>query len=101
MPCAGYELRELRQPARDRRGRCRGPARTPSCSRPSCTGGDVALGDDVVLWSGAHVAHDSRIGDHCFIAPRAAIAGNVRRWQQSFIGVNATIRDGVTIAPRR
>jgi UDP-3-O-[3-hydroxymyristoyl] glucosamine N-acyltransferase len=57
------------------------------------------VGSDVILWSGSHVGHDSAIEDHVFIAPRAAIAGNCRIGGLTFVGVNATLRDGVTIGP--
>jgi sugar O-acyltransferase (sialic acid O-acetyltransferase NeuD family) len=60
----------------------------------------VRLGSDVVIWSGSHIGHDSILGDHCFIAPHAAIAGNVTVGAYSFIGVNATIRDGVRVGAR-
>jgi sugar O-acyltransferase (sialic acid O-acetyltransferase NeuD family) len=57
------------------------------------------VGSDVILWSGSHVGHDSAIEDHVFVAPRAAIAGNCRIGELTFVGVNATLRDGITIAP--
>jgi sugar O-acyltransferase (sialic acid O-acetyltransferase NeuD family) len=60
---------------------------------------NVRIGNDVVLWSGNHIGHDSEIGDHCFVASHAVISGNVTIGPYCFIGVNATIRDGVTIAP--
>jgi sugar O-acyltransferase (sialic acid O-acetyltransferase NeuD family) len=60
---------------------------------------NVRIGDDVILWSGNHVGHDSEIGDHCFIASHAVISGNVRIGPYCFVGVNATVRDGVTVAP--
>ena len=60
---------------------------------------NVRIGNDVVLWSGNHVGHDSEIGDHCFIASHAVISGNVRIGPYCFVGVNATLRDGITIAP--
>jgi sugar O-acyltransferase (sialic acid O-acetyltransferase NeuD family) len=58
----------------------------------------VRIGNDVILWSGNHIGHDSVIDDHCFIASHAVISGNVTVGSSSFIGVNATIRDGVSIA---
>jgi len=61
---------------------------------------NVKIGDDVVLWSGNHIGHDSVIGDHCFIASHVVVSGNVRIGPYSFLGVNSTVRDGVTIAPR-
>jgi sugar O-acyltransferase (sialic acid O-acetyltransferase NeuD family) len=61
---------------------------------------NVRIGNDVVLWSGNHIGHDSEIGDHCFVASHAVISGNVTIGPYCFVGVNATIRDGVTVAPR-
>ena len=60
---------------------------------------NVRIGNDVVLWSGNHIGHDSEIGDHCFIASHAVISGNVTIGPYCFVGVNATLRDGITIAP--
>ena len=60
----------------------------------------VRIGNDVILWSGNHIGHDSKIEDHCFIASHVVISGNVRIGESSFVGVNATFRDGVTVAPR-
>jgi sugar O-acyltransferase (sialic acid O-acetyltransferase NeuD family) len=58
----------------------------------------VRIGNDVILWSGNHIGHDSTIGDHCFVASHAVVSGNVAIGESCFVGVNATIRDGVTIA---
>jgi sugar O-acyltransferase (sialic acid O-acetyltransferase NeuD family) len=57
----------------------------------------VQLGRNVTVWSGAHVAHHSTIGDDCFLAPRVAIAGRVVIEERCFLGINATIRDHVRI----
>lgn len=59
----------------------------------------VRIGNDVILWSGNHIGHDSTIDDHCFVASHAVISGNVTIGESCFVGVNATIRDGVAIAP--
>jgi len=59
----------------------------------------VQIGNNVTVWSGSHIGHHSVIEDHCFFAPRTAIAGRVRVCQYSFIGINATVRNGVTIGP--
>lgn len=55
------------------------------------------VGADVVLWSGAHVAHDTVVEDHVFMAPQAVLSGNCRVGERTFIGTNATVRDGITI----
>jgi sugar O-acyltransferase (sialic acid O-acetyltransferase NeuD family) len=57
----------------------------------------VIIGNNVTLWSGNHVGHDSRIGDHCFISSHVVISGHVSVGAYSFIGVNATLRNGITI----
>jgi sugar O-acyltransferase (sialic acid O-acetyltransferase NeuD family) len=57
----------------------------------------VTIGSDVTLWSGNHVGHDSIIEDHCFITSHVVISGNVRIGEQSFIGVNATLRNSITL----
>lgn len=59
----------------------------------------ATVGDDVFLM-GCYVNHHSTVGDHCFVASGAVIAGNVTIGPNCFIGVNATIRDGITVAPR-
>jgi sugar O-acyltransferase (sialic acid O-acetyltransferase NeuD family) len=59
----------------------------------------VKVGSNVTLWSGNHVGHDSTIGDHCFISSHVVISGHVHVQPYCFIGVNATLRNGLTIAP--
>ena len=60
----------------------------------------VRIGSNVTLWSGNHVGHDSRIGDHCFLASQIVVSGRVSVGAYTFIGVNATLRNAITIAPR-
>ena len=59
----------------------------------------VEIGNNVTLWSGNHIGHDSVIEDHCFLASHIVVSGNVRINQYCFIGVNATLRNSITIAP--
>jgi sugar O-acyltransferase (sialic acid O-acetyltransferase NeuD family) len=61
---------------------------------------NVRIGNDVILWSGNHVGHDSAIEDHVFIASHVVISGNVTIGESSFVGVNATFRDAIKVAPR-
>ena len=58
----------------------------------------VEIGNNVTLWSGNHIGHDSVIEDHCFLASHIVVSGNVRIDQYCFIGVNATLRNSITIA---
>lgn len=60
----------------------------------------VTIGNDVTLWSGNHIGHDSVIGDHVFIASHIVVSGHVTVGEYCFIGVNATIHNSVKIAPR-
>jgi sugar O-acyltransferase (sialic acid O-acetyltransferase NeuD family) len=59
----------------------------------------VTIGDNVTLWSGNHIGHDATIEDHCFITSHVVVSGHVRIGAYSFIGVNATLRNSITIAP--
>jgi sugar O-acyltransferase (sialic acid O-acetyltransferase NeuD family) len=59
----------------------------------------VTIGNDVTLWSGNHVGHDSVIEDHCFISSHVVISGHVRVGKYCFIGVNATLRNSISLAP--
>ena len=60
----------------------------------------VTIGNNVTLWSGNHIGHDATIEDHCFITSHVVISGYVRVGTRSFIGVNATLRNSITIAPQ-
>ena len=60
----------------------------------------VRIGNNVTLWSGNHIGHDSVIEDHCFFTSHVVLSGNCRVGEGCFIGVNATVRDSTTIAPR-
>lgn len=57
----------------------------------------VTIGNNVTLWSGNHIGHDSTIEDHCFISSHVVVSGHVRVKSYCFIGVNATLRNSVTI----
>lgn len=59
----------------------------------------VRIGNNVVLWSGNHIGHDSIIEDHCFLASHIVVSGRVHIHPYCFIGVNATLRNSITIAP--
>lgn len=58
----------------------------------------VTIGSNVTLWSGNHIGHDATIDDHNFISSHVVISGHVRVKSYCFIGVNATIRNSITIA---
>jgi sugar O-acyltransferase (sialic acid O-acetyltransferase NeuD family) len=60
----------------------------------------VRIGSNVTLWSGNHIGHDAVIEDHCFLASQIVVSGRVRIGEACFIGVNATLRNAIAIAPR-
>ncbi|MEW6096963.1 MAG: acetyltransferase [bacterium] len=57
----------------------------------------VKIGDNVIMWSGNHIGHHSIIENHCFIASHVVVSGHCHIKEHTFIGVNATVRDGLTI----
>lgn len=59
----------------------------------------VRIGNNVTLWSGNHIGHDAVIHDHCFLASHIVVSGYVVIGNNCFIGVNATLRNSITIAP--
>ena len=59
----------------------------------------VRIGNNITLWSGNHIGHDSIIEDHCFLASHIVVSGHVHIHPYCFIGVNATLRNSITIAP--
>jgi sugar O-acyltransferase (sialic acid O-acetyltransferase NeuD family) len=58
----------------------------------------VKIGNNVTLWSGNHIGHDSSIGDHTFISSHVVVSGHVNVGRRCFIGVNATLRNSIEIA---
>ncbi len=59
----------------------------------------VTIGRNVTLWSGNHIGHDAVIEDHCFISSHVVVSGRVRVGASCFLGVNATIHNGVNLSP--
>lgn len=59
----------------------------------------VSIGRNVTLWSGNHIGHDSVVEDHCFVSSHVVVSGHCRIGRRCFLGVNSTLRNGVTLAP--
>lgn len=57
----------------------------------------VEIGSNVVLWSGNHIGHHTKIQDNCFIASHVVISGFCDIGKNTFMGVNATLANNVTI----
>ena len=57
----------------------------------------VEIGSNTTVWSGNHIGHHSKVGSHVFITSHVVVSGGVTIEDQCFIGVNATIRDHISI----
>lgn len=57
----------------------------------------VTIRNNVTLWSGNHIGHDSIIDDNCFLASHIVVSGHCHIKEGCFIGVNATLRNGLTL----
>ncbi len=57
----------------------------------------VSIGCNVVLWSGNHIGHHSRIEDHVFFTSHVVLSGHCVVEKSCFLGVNSTIRDGIRL----
>lgn len=57
----------------------------------------VRIGENVTLWSGNHIGHDVVIEDHVFIASHVVLSGYVHIEPYCFLGVNATLRNGIRV----
>jgi sugar O-acyltransferase (sialic acid O-acetyltransferase NeuD family) len=58
----------------------------------------ASIGNNVILWSGNHIGHHTRVRDNVFVAMHGVVAGNSDVGTNVFIGANACIADGVAIA---
>ena len=57
-----------------------------------------SIGDNVVLWSGNHIGHHTVIRDHVFVTSHVVVSGHCVVEPHCFLGVNATIKDQITLA---
>lgn len=56
------------------------------------------IGNNVILWSGNHIGHHSLIHNHVMFTSQVVLSGHCVVENYCVFGVNATIRDGLTIA---
>jgi acetyltransferase-like isoleucine patch superfamily enzyme len=50
------------------------------------------------MWSGNHIGHHSVIEDSVFFTSHVVLSGHCVVKKYSWLGVNSTIRDGITLA---
>jgi sugar O-acyltransferase (sialic acid O-acetyltransferase NeuD family) len=60
----------------------------------------VEIGNNVVMWSGNHIGHHSVVKDNVFFTSHVVLSGHCFVGENSWIGVNSTIRDSVNIMPK-
>jgi len=58
----------------------------------------VKVGNNVVLWSGNHVGHQTVIKDHVFVSSHVVISGYCEVGENCFLGVNSSIANNIIIA---
>lgn len=59
----------------------------------------VEIGDYSVVWSGNHIGHHAVIGKGVFITSHVCISSRCNIGERSFLGVNSTLDDAITIGP--
>jgi sugar O-acyltransferase (sialic acid O-acetyltransferase NeuD family) len=57
----------------------------------------VRIGNNVVLWSGNHVGHQTVIHDHVFVSSHVVISGYCEIGENCFLGVNSCLADQIKI----
>ena len=57
----------------------------------------VTLGSGIVLWSGNHIGHHSIVEDDVFISSHVVVSGHCRIGERSFLGVNSTLANNVSV----
>lgn len=58
----------------------------------------VKVGNNVIMWSGNHIGHRTKIKDNCFISSHVVVSGYCEVGENSFLGVNSCIADFTKIA---
>lgn len=57
----------------------------------------VEIGDGVIMWSGNHIGHHSKIGCYSFLTSHVVISGFCDVGPHSFLGVNSTLIDNISL----
>lgn len=57
----------------------------------------VQLGVNTMVWSNVTLAHHCIVGDHCWVATGAVVSGQASVLHNSFLGVNCTVVNDITV----
>lgn len=58
---------------------------------------NARLGDNSMIWSNTTLAHHSSVGNHCWVAAGAVLSGQAKVLNNTFLGVNSTVVNDVTV----
>lgn len=58
----------------------------------------VAVGNNVIMWSGNHIGHHSVVKDNVFFSSHVVLSGHCVVNPYCWLGVNSTIRDHIHLA---
>lgn len=58
----------------------------------------VRIGNNVILWSGNHIGHRTIIQDNVYLSSHCVVSGFCNIGANSFLGVNCTFNDNVSLA---
>jgi len=58
---------------------------------------NIKLGKHALLNRGNHIGHDCEIGNYFSMMPGAIVSGDVKIWDQVYMGTNSSIREKLTI----
>jgi sugar O-acyltransferase (sialic acid O-acetyltransferase NeuD family) len=53
----------------------------------------VKIGNNVTIWSGNHIGHNSFIDDHTYLSSHVVVSGHCNIGKRCFFGVNSSIAD--------
>lgn len=57
----------------------------------------VQVGANTMVWSNVVLAHHSSVSDHCWIAGGSVVSGQAKVFHNTFLGVNSTVVNAVTV----
>ena len=57
----------------------------------------TTVGNNVIMWAGNHIGHHGKINNNVFISSHVVISGHCHIYDYCWLGVNATIRDHITL----
>jgi len=60
-------------------------------------GPQSVIGENTIINNGAIIEHETKVGKHCHVGPNTTISGRCTIGDMVFVGVGATVKDGIDI----